>query len=125
MLVIRLPASLGADPNPYLALAVSLTVHARQDGGTGICNDFAHAVNPCVHAGMQIGMAYVASLLGESAHTHFCGRAESKLTVDLVLRASPGRLHHFVDRQVSRRRQGDAAVPNYQGAQLAFRGLRP
>ncbi|KAF8553412.1 hypothetical protein OG21DRAFT_1497738 [Imleria badia] len=44
-------------------IAASLTVHARQDGGMGICNDFANAGNPCVHAGAQICMAYVSPVL--------------------------------------------------------------
>ncbi|KAI9566531.1 hypothetical protein HD554DRAFT_1124144 [Boletus coccyginus] len=46
------------------ALAVSLTVHARQDGGMGICNDFANTGNPCVAGGVQLGMAYVSSAFG-------------------------------------------------------------
>ncbi|KAG6376049.1 hypothetical protein JVT61DRAFT_2017 [Boletus reticuloceps] len=46
-----------------IALAASLTAHAGQDGTRGICNDFANAGNPCVHAGVQLGMAYVTPLL--------------------------------------------------------------
>ncbi|KAF8448072.1 hypothetical protein L210DRAFT_849203 [Boletus edulis BED1] len=46
-----------------IALAASLTAHAGQDGGRGICNNFANAGNPCVHAGVQLGMAYVTPLL--------------------------------------------------------------
>ena len=61
-----------------LALAVSLTVHARQDGGTGICNDFANTGNPCVPGGVQLGMAYVSSAFGESSRA--CGLGASKLT---------------------------------------------
>ncbi|KAN0075228.1 hypothetical protein V8E55_011251 [Tylopilus felleus] len=44
-------------------LAMSLTVHARQGGGMGICNDFVHAGSPCVVAGVQLGMAYVSPVL--------------------------------------------------------------
>ena len=46
---------------------MSLTVHARQGGGMGICNDFVHAGSPRVVAGVQLGMAYVSPVLGESS----------------------------------------------------------
>ncbi|KAH0830480.1 hypothetical protein J3R83DRAFT_1929 [Lanmaoa asiatica] len=45
------------------ALAVSLTVHSRQDNGVGLCNDFANAGNSCVPASVQLGMAYVSPAL--------------------------------------------------------------
>jgi len=46
------------------ALAVSLTVHAAQDGGVGLCRDFAKAARPCVLAGVQLGLAYVSFVFG-------------------------------------------------------------
>lgn len=70
----------GVDPS--IALAVSLTVHARQDGGMGICNDFANTGNPCVAGGVQLGMAYVSSAFGELSRT--CGPWASKLTGCIV-----------------------------------------
>jgi len=45
-----------------LALAVSLTVHARQDGGVGLCNDFAKLTVPCIPAGLQLGVAYASPI---------------------------------------------------------------
>lgn len=50
-----------------LALAVSLTVHARQGHRVGLCNDFANAGSPCILAGVQLGMAYISSTFGESS----------------------------------------------------------
>lgn len=86
----------------------------------GICSDFANARNPCVHAGVQIGMAYVSPLLGESSCA--CSSGVQHLTAGL--RISLGRLYHLVDRQVSRCCQGNATVSDYKGAQLAFRCVR-
>ncbi|KAG8217420.1 hypothetical protein J3R82DRAFT_5562 [Butyriboletus roseoflavus] len=97
------------------ALAISLTVHARQDGGQGLCNDFAHTENPTVPAGVQLGMVYVSPVLGESYHARL---RESKLTTSL--RISFDRLYRLVDGQVPWRRASDAAVSDYKGTQLAL-----
>lgn len=80
--ITRLRASLDADA--CLALAASLTIHARQDGGMGICNDFANATNPCVPAGVQLGMAYTSPVFGESPRAVVLGRPSSRLVCALA-----------------------------------------
>ena len=48
------------------ALVTLLTVHAQQDHGEGLCNDFAHMAVPCIPAYVELVAAFSSVFFGES-----------------------------------------------------------